>query len=331
MVVRSSRTRPTIYYQKLGSIKPEFFKFRDFRGFFMRIHLTLALLSAILPAYAADQPPPAVLEVPPISDKIAGDSGENGDIPAAVTDSVNSFLKEGKKPSSISHSVVTGLYEVVVGSEVFYVSADGLYAVVGDIRDSKTGDNVTDSKRAELRIKELEKVDEKDTVVFTPAKETKYTVNVFTDVDCGYCAKFHQGIEELGNLGVKVRYLAFPRAGIGSKTYETMESVWCSDDRQKAMTDAKANREVPIKKCNNPLKDQYELGQRIGVRGTPALLLSDGELLPGYVPPQQLVDYLANKAKEKEGISKDKAVETTEVAKESGDTNKTTESEKINK
>jgi len=288
--------------------------------------LTLVLLSVFLTAYADEQTATtadnAESAVAPSSEQATPDksvekvekteaSQESTDIPAAVTQAVSGFLREDKKFSTISESVVNGLYEVVVGSEVFYISADGRHAVIGDIRDSQTGKNVTDGKRAELRVKELAQFDESGMVVFPSKAETKYTVNVFTDVDCGYCAKFHQGVEELGNLGIKVRYLGFPRAGMGSKTYNVMQSVWCADDRQKAMTDAKARRDVPEKKCDNPIKEHYELGQRVGVRGTPALLLSDGELLPGYVPPQRLFNYLESKTKEKEAVAEnqDKAAD----------------------
>jgi len=229
-----------------------------------------------------------------------GDSGSTK-VPTVVTDSLNNFLKQTKESTTISPAAVNGLYEVVMGSEVFYVSADGNYAIIGDIRDTRTGENVTDSKRAELRMKEVSKLDESTMVVFTPEKETKYTINAFTDVDCGYCAKLHQGMKEMNDLGIKVRYLAFPRAGVGSKTYNTMVSVWCADDQQKAMTDAKQGKNVPAKKCKNPVDKHYELGRKIGVRGTPALLLSDGELLPGYVPPKRLINYLEGKAKEKAG------------------------------
>lgn len=218
-------------------------------------------------------------------------------VPEAVTQALKRIIKVDFDKVSITESAVKGLYEVLIGSEIVYVTDDGHYLVVGDIRDMKTGQNLTDDKRAQLRVKELEALDEKEMIVFAPEKETKYTVNVFTDVDCPYCAKFHTEVPELNKGGVKVRYLAFPRAGVDSKTYKTMVSVWCAEDRQQAITDAKAKREVKSATCNNPVDKEYELGKRLGVSGTPAMLLPNGELVPGYVPAKQLIAFLERKSK----------------------------------
>lgn len=217
--------------------------------------------------------------------------------PEAVVQALKRIIKVDFDKVSITESAITGLYEVLVGSEVVYVSDDGQHLIVGDIRDMKTGQNLTDNKRAQLRIKEIAAFDEKEMIVFAPKKATKYTIDVFTDVDCPYCAKFHNEVPKLNKKGVKVRYLAFPRAGATSKTYKTMVSVWCAEDRQQAITDAKAGREVNPTTCNNPIDKQYELGKRIGVSGTPAMLLSNGELVPGYVPAERLITFLKRKFK----------------------------------
>jgi thiol:disulfide interchange protein DsbC len=227
-------------------------------------------------------------------------------VPEAVTQALKRIVKTDFDKVSITESAIKGLHEVLIGSEVIYVTDDGHYLVVGDIRDMKTGQNLTDDKRAQLRVKEIEALDEKEMIVFAPEKETKYTINVFTDVDCPYCAKFHTEVPELNKGGVKVRYLAFPRAGIGSKTYKTMVSVWCAEDRQKAITDAKAKREIKSATCNNPVDKEYELGKRVGVSGTPAMLLSNGELVPGYVPAKQLIAFLERKSKAKSQPATDK-------------------------
>lgn len=214
--------------------------------------------------------------------------------PAAVMDALKQLIKEDIDKVIITPAAINGLYEVAIGSEVLYVSVDGQHLIVnGDLIETKTRENLTDNKRGDFRKKTLATLNESEMVVFAPKEgEAKYTVNVFTDVDCGYCKKFHQGIDKLTAGGVKVRYLAFPRAGAGSKTYDKMVSVWCAEDRQKAITDAKADRTVPELKCDNPVQKEYELGQNIGVSGTPALLLSDGKLIPGYVPPEQLIAFL---------------------------------------
>ncbi|OQW91981.1 MAG: hypothetical protein BWK79_15665 [Beggiatoa sp. IS2] len=215
-------------------------------------------------------------------------------IPPVIMETLKQLIKEDINKITVAPAAITGLYEVVIGSEIIYISADGRYLIVnGDMIETQTRENLTDNKRGEFRKKTLDTLNENEMVVFAPKEgETKYTINVFTDVDCGYCKKFHSGIDKLTAGGVKVRYLAFPRAGAGSKTYDKMVSVWCSEDRQKAMTDAKADLSVPELKCDNSVQKEYELGQSIGVNGTPALLLSDGKLIPGYVPPEQLIALL---------------------------------------
>ena len=217
------------------------------------------------------------------------------EIPGAVLKGLRGVVGDINKVS-VRRAPIAGLYEAAMGEDIFYITANGRYLVMGNIFDLKTRANLTSKRRDELqqarnpeRKQLIDAVNEKDMVVFAPEGETKYTVNVFTDVDCGYCAKIHREVPKLNEAGVKVRYLAFPRAGIGSKTYNTMVSVWCAEDQQKAMTDAKARRKVKEAKCNNPIERHYKLGQELGVTGTPALVLSNGELVPGYMPADKLI------------------------------------------
>ncbi len=226
------------------------------------------------------------------------------EIPSKVTKTlkyVQKLVKKPGEPTSIRLSPITGLYEAEIGSMVFYISADGEQFVIGSIYEANgiAPKNLTDQKRTKLRIDTINTLGESEMVVFAPETETKHTVNVFTDVDCGFCAKFHREVPALNKLGVKVRYLAFPRAGVGSKTYKTMVSVWCSEDKQKAMTDAKNGREVKKAKCSNPIEKHYNIGQQIGINGTPAMVLSDGELVPGYMPANKLFIKLEQKAASK--------------------------------
>ena len=128
-------------------------------------------------------------------------------------------------------------------------------------------------------------------IVFAP-DAPKHIITVFTDVDCGYCARMHRQMADYNRLGIEIRYTAFPRAGIGSPTYEEMVSVWCAEDQHTAMTDAKAGRAVEPARCDSPVSDQYEAGRAIGVNGTPAIVLESGELIPGYLPPDELLSRL---------------------------------------
>lgn len=212
--------------------------------------------------------------------------------PNPVKETLKRIVKVEPDKVAISAAPIRGLYEATFESEVIYVSSDGRYVLMGDLRDAKSGRNFTEEKRNKMRVDAMNSIKESELVVFTPKTGTKETINVFTDVDCPYCSRFHQGVNQLTDAGIKVRYFGFPRAGIGSETYKKMVSVWCADDKQQAITDAKAGRDVKPATCTNSIDKQYELGKKVGVSGTPALVLSTGELIPGFVPPEKLIPYL---------------------------------------
>ena len=200
----------------------------------------------------------------------------------------------GQQPDSVAPAPISGLYEVVVGGQILYLSGDGRFALQGDVIDLGSRENLTENRRGELRGKAIAALNEKDMVVFTPEGAVKHTVTIFTDIDCGYCRKMHSQIAAYNKEGIKIRYLMFPREGIGSESYNKAVAVWCADDRPAALTQAKRGETVPNKTCENPVQAQFELGQKLGVRGTPSLILESGEMLPGYVPPTQLAELLAN-------------------------------------
>lgn len=200
---------------------------------------------------------------------------------------------QGDKPDKVTPSVVPGLFEVVFGGQVLYVSADGRFVVQGDLIDLNSQENITEQRRGALRGEVIAAVNEKDMVVFAPSGEAKYTITVFTDIDCGYCRKMHSQMAEYNKEGIKLRYLMFPREGTGSESFKKSVSVWCADNRQEAMNKAKRGEAVQNKTCENPVQAQYELGQKLGVRGTPSIILENGKMIPGYVPPTQLVEILA--------------------------------------
>ena len=133
----------------------------------------------------------------------------------------------------------------------------------------------------------LSKIDEDRMIVYGP-DDAKHTITVFTDIDCGFCRRLHSEMDQYNKQGIAIRYLFYPRAGIGSDSYNKAVSVWCADDRHAAMDAAKAGKDIPSKTCDNPVEAHYELGQQMRVQGTPALVLSDGEIVPGYVPPAKL-------------------------------------------
>ncbi len=208
--------------------------------------------------------------------------------------------------ASVQPSAVAGLYEVLLqGGESIYVSADAKFLIPGDMYESLPEGlvNLGEKRRNVLRRDKIAAIDEKDMIVFEADGERKATLTVFTDVDCPYCRKLHGEIEELNSYGIAVRYLAYPRTGLidretGQKTatYVRMVATWCSDDRKAMMTSAKRGADVPAADCDSPVEEQFELGREVGVTGTPALVLEDGTMLPGYVPAAQLAGYLLGNA-----------------------------------
>lgn len=204
------------------------------------------------------------------------------------------------RAEDISPSPVAGLYEVMLGARMFYVSGDGRYIISGRMTDLESGRDLTETKVSAARKKAIGEVGEKNMVIYGPA-DAEHTLTVFTDIDCGYCRKLHSEMGDYNEEGIRIRYLFYPRAGVESESANKAVAVWCADDRQKAMTQAKQGEKIPLKKCDNPVEDHYLLGRMVGVTGTPALVLEDGELVPGYIPPKRLKKLLDEKKSQKGG------------------------------
>ena len=200
---------------------------------------------------------------------------------------------------AIAESPMTGLFQVhLQGGRMLYASADGQFLIQGNLYQVKGSDAVNLTRQAESKgiAKAINDIPLSEMVVFSPKEPAKAHITVFTDTDCGYCQKLHSEVPELNRRGIEVRYVAFPRQGVGSHGYNGLVSVWCAKDRQDAMNKAKSRQELPPGNCENPVAKQYELGQMIGVNGTPAIVLGNGELIPGYQPAPQLAE-IALKAK----------------------------------
>jgi thiol:disulfide interchange protein DsbC len=188
--------------------------------------------------------------------------------------------------SGIRDVGVPGWYEVMLGSEVIYVTADGRYLFQGDLLDLDQHRNLTEERRRHTREALLKGIPTRDMIVFAP-KKTLHSIYVFTDVDCPYCRRLHKDVPKLNAMGIAVNYLAFPRAGIGSDTYHEMEAVWCSKDRNTALTKAKLGVKIKAAKCDDPVKRQYQIGEDMGIRGTPAIYLENGRQIGGYLSPAE--------------------------------------------
>ncbi|MCJ7814488.1 MAG: DsbC family protein [Xanthomonadales bacterium] len=196
---------------------------------------------------------------------------------------------------AISETPIEGILMVQVGGDIVYATADGKFLIQGRVVNLDTKEDLTEVAKSEVRRELLAGMDTSKQITFSPENPV-YELTVFTDIDCGYCRKLHAQVKEYNESGIAIHYMAFPRAGIGSHSYEKAVSVWCAADQQSALTQAKLGAEPDPEQCENPIAEQYQLGVALGVTGTPALLTKDGTLIPGYVPPVQLRERLDSMA-----------------------------------
>lgn len=219
------------------------------------------------------------------------------EIDAATTEKIRQLVaKQAKgvdlKNMSVADAPISGLYAVNIPPHVLYVSKDLNYLVYADILEADTGANLTEKTRGKSRKQLLDKMGEKSMIVYTPKKDKRYSVTVMTDLDCGYCQKLHTEMSKYNELGIEMRYVAFPRAGVLSPSYQKAVNVWCAKDRKKAYDEANAGKTIAEAKCENPVADQFNFGVSIGVQGTPAMILEDGSVMEGYYPPEKLLEKL---------------------------------------
>lgn len=191
----------------------------------------------------------------------------------------------------IAASPIDGLYQVTASGNVVYITKEGRYLLVGELLDlDDKQNNLTENARKKSRLKSLQSISEDKMIIF-PAKKPEYTITVFTDVDCGYCKKMQNDMAKINDLGISVRYLAFPRTGTNSPTGEKMIKIWCAKDKKQAFHNANEGKEPEGSICpNNSVTAGYELGAAIGINGTPTMVFEDGTFFPGYLPPEKILE-----------------------------------------
>jgi thiol:disulfide interchange protein DsbC len=195
------------------------------------------------------------------------------------------------KIESIKPSEIKGLYEVVLGANIYYASENGKYLLQGRLIDLANRMDLTEQRMGATRKTALEKMGTDNMIVFKP-KIGKYKVFVFTDIDCGYCRKLHSEIDQYLAEGITIQYLFFPRAGKGSDSYDKAVSVWCAKDRNVALTAAKKDQKLDKKTCANPVDKHMQLAADFDVKGTPMIVTEHGNVYPGYLPAKELVQAL---------------------------------------
>lgn len=221
-----------------------------------------------------------------------GASAEEIDVRMAAA--LSAFAGQPISIEAVRPSPAPGIIEVqVINGPLLYATEDGGYFFLnGDLHQvSAAGTvNLTEERRSLARKEQLATVSLEDMVVFSPKGETRDYVSVFTDVTCFYCQKLHREVNQLNAKGVEVRYLAFPRGGINSDGAKKLATAWCADDQQTTLTELKAGMDLPVNDCaDSPIAAQYQLGQEMGVSGTPAIITSSGMMIPGYRPAADLI------------------------------------------
>lgn len=215
---------------------------------------------------------------------------------AAESDPLAASLAElGLKPKAVADSAIPGMLQVITDNGLFFASKDGRYLLQGDAYDLKDKMHLNEQILRPYRKESLAALATSGILFKSP--QEKYLVTVFTDTDCGYCRKLHSDMQQYLDAGISIRYMAFPRGGEKSETFATLRSIWCAKDQQAAMNKAKAGEDVAPAQCKNNVAEQYQLGRSFGISGTPALVLADGTLIPGYQPAEALAKALAEQAK----------------------------------
>ncbi|MCB1664848.1 MAG: DsbC family protein [Pseudomonadales bacterium] len=192
--------------------------------------------------------------------------------------------------NAVQETAFGGLIQVELSTgEKLFTDRSGEYLVTGDLYQAQSDGlvNLSAIERQKSVAQWIAAIPESEMIIFEP-KQTRATITVFTDVDCAYCRRLHGDLEKNLANGIRVRYVAYPRGGEASEAYPKMINVWCSDDRQKSLTQAKHGQNIPSRECDNPVLKHYNLGNRIGISGTPAIVLEDGSVIPGYLEPDQL-------------------------------------------
>ena len=205
----------------------------------------------------------------------------------AVRDTVSEHFAE-IGAEDVFESPIDGWYTIRKGAIIAYITGDGRYLLQGDLIDLENNANLSEESRNDARVIMMSAVPNEELIVFTP-ENVEHTVSIFTDIDCTFCRRLHAQMDQYMEQGIEIRYFLYPRNGPTSPSWAKAESVWCADDRNEALTLAKLDQEYPSRTCDSSIvSNHYSIGQDVGLRGTPAIVLDDGTLFSGYLPPEQL-------------------------------------------
>lgn len=205
-----------------------------------------------------------------------------------------SGMFSGIEADDVFASEIDGWYTIRKGAIIAYISGDGRYLLQGDLIDLQDSTNLSEKSRNDARAKMMSSVPKEELIVYTP-ETVRHTVSVFTDIDCTFCRRLHSQLDEYMAEGIEIRYFLYPRNGPSSESWVKAQNVWCADNRNEALTLAKLDKTFPMHECDSSIvSSHYAIGQDVGLRGTPAIVLEDGTLFSGYLPAKQLSEAIAN-------------------------------------
>jgi thiol:disulfide interchange protein DsbC len=205
-----------------------------------------------------------------------------------------SGMFDGIDADDVFASEIDGWYTIRKGAIIAYISGDGRYLLQGDLIDLQESENLSEKSRNGARAKMMSSVSADELIVYTP-ETVRHTISVFTDIDCTFCRRLHSQLDEYMDEGIEIRYFLYPRNGPTSESWVKAQNVWCADDRNEALTMAKLDKEFPMHDCDSSMiNSHYSVGQDVGLRGTPAIVLENGTLFSGYMPAKQLSEAIAS-------------------------------------
>lgn len=225
------------------------------------------------------------------SSETTGSSSDNApssdisDVPENVLENIRTKLTErlpGIGIGSINSTQISGIYELITDGQIYYIDESAEYLLDGSLIQLSDRANLTEARLGGIHMSLIGQISEENMLVYEPEEASTRSITVFTDISCGYCRKLHAELDTLLEEGVRVRYLLFPRAGLGSQGHKDLESVWCADNPQEAMTNAKAGGEIEPMTCDNPIEQHVALAEKVGLRGTPLIYTDSGDKVPGY-------------------------------------------------
>ncbi|MDO6461391.1 DsbC family protein [Granulosicoccaceae sp. 1_MG-2023] len=218
--------------------------------------------------------------------------------------------------TEIAETPVPGVLELLSGGDIFYLTPDARYMIDGNLLDLENEINLTARRKGSAHMSLINAVGSDKMVVYPAEGETKRVMTVFTDTTCPYCAKLHKELGELRAGGVEVRYLLYPRAGMGSPAYEELQSVWCADDPRAAMDAINHGETIESRQCDNPIAEHIALAREVGLRGTPLVYLDSGDIISGYRPAAQILSILGQTEPLATATTAEEAIAEEAVAEE---------------